>query len=89
LISPGQRRHCKEPFKLPTRVHGEQIKPFVLVASYGWMRPGFGEAYIHMHFPKGVLPADWRQRTTQPPVVPRGPQWLLWIMRRMGMNDYA
>ena len=50
-ISPGQRRHDTQTFKLRTRVHGQEIKPLVLVVSYEWMRPGFGESYIHMYFP--------------------------------------
>lgn len=85
-ISPGQRRRYDEqPFKLPHLILGSSKKPSVLVVKYKWLRPGDGEVYIHMDFPDGVLPADWRPRTTQPRVVARGPKWLLWTMTRMGM----
>jgi hypothetical protein len=97
-ISPGQRRACEQPFTLPLRRMFDpdgcslnpgpylNTEPFVLIVAYQWVRPGFGEVYIADQFGDKPRPADERPRTTPPRVVPRGPKWMLWMMRRIGMD---
>jgi hypothetical protein len=84
-ISPGERRPMRKPFRLPLREQGyEQGEAFILVLRYEWLRDGSGEAYIEDRFDP-PRPAA-RPRTTLPPIVLRGPQWLLAAMKVIGIR---
>jgi hypothetical protein len=72
-------------FKLPNKPGGYVGKPsYVLVLRDTSLLGAPGEAYIEDRFPSRR--EAQRPRTTPPAPVARGPKWLLWAMRRLGMK---